>query len=91
MRHRSDLSIDDLAKWINPKLRGWINYYGKFNRSSLYSVIRQLHKALVVWAMGKFKKLRRKVTRAGQFLQTIMGRDPRLFYHWSIGMKAGFA
>jgi RNA-directed DNA polymerase len=47
MRHRVDLSLDQLAEWINPKMRGWINYYGKFNRSSLHKIIRQLHKTIV--------------------------------------------
>lgn len=91
MRHRVDLSLDQLAEWINPKMRGWINYYGKFNRASLYKIIRQLHKTLVAWAKIKFKKLRCKTARAGQFLQAVMRRNPRLFYHWAIGMRAGFA
>lgn len=34
-RH-TDTSLDDLAKMSNPVLKGWINYYGSFNKSALY-------------------------------------------------------
>lgn len=40
VRNRVDLSIEDIARWFNPKLRGWINYYGRFNRSALDPVLR---------------------------------------------------
>ena len=30
------MTLEDIAEWINPRIRGWINYYGKFNRSALY-------------------------------------------------------
>lgn len=27
--------IQDLAKLLNPRIRGWVHYYGKISRSSL--------------------------------------------------------
>ena len=27
---RSDLSLNDLAEHVNPVLRGWIHYYGRY-------------------------------------------------------------
>ena len=36
LRNRTDLSLDDIARWYNPKLQGWLNYYGKYSRSALY-------------------------------------------------------
>ena len=32
---RTDLTLDDLARWLNPIVAGWINYYGRFYRSGL--------------------------------------------------------
>jgi hypothetical protein len=34
MHRRSDKTLDDLARMINPHIRGWINYYGHFYRSA---------------------------------------------------------
>ena len=39
LRNRTDLSLKDIARWYNPVLQGWINYYGKYNRSALYPYI----------------------------------------------------
>ena len=30
LRWRTDLSAADLARWVNPIVRGWMNYYGAF-------------------------------------------------------------
>jgi RNA-directed DNA polymerase len=30
---RSDLSLDDRARWPTPIVAGWINYYGRFYRT----------------------------------------------------------
>jgi len=35
---KSDVGIDDLSRMFNPVERGWINYYGRFYKSQLYSV-----------------------------------------------------
>ncbi|MGA8293527.1 MAG: group II intron maturase-specific domain-containing protein [Rhodoplanes sp.] len=29
LRHRTELSLADIARQINPLLRGWIAYYGR--------------------------------------------------------------
>ena len=87
---RTDLSLNDIAKQFNPILRGWIEYYGQFNRSALYPVFRHFNKTLVAWAQRKFKKVRGK-TRAGIFLENIAKREPQLFAHWKIGMIGSFA
>ena len=35
----TDLEIDDIARWINPMLRGWLEYFGAFHRSALYVAV----------------------------------------------------
>ena len=44
---RSDLTLDDLADYTRPILRGWIQYYGRFSRSVLAQVLRYVDAALV--------------------------------------------
>lgn len=87
---RTDLSLKDIAEQFNPVLRGWIEYYGRYNRSALYPVFRHFNKTLVAWARRKYKKLRGK-TRAVAMLESIAKREPYLFAHWKIGMIGSFA
>lgn len=49
IRKRTDLNLEEIAKWINPMINGWINYCGHFYRSELYKVFRQINKALIWW------------------------------------------
>ena len=47
----------DLARWINPIVRGWMNYYGAFYRSALYPLLRRINTYLMRWLMKKYKRL----------------------------------
>jgi len=90
-RNRTELSLSDIAKKFNPVLQGWLNYYGKYNRSSMYSVWSHFNKTLVCWAMHKYKPLRKRKIRATRFLEKILESNPSLFIHWRIGMVGAFA
>lgn len=91
IRNRTDLSLVDIAKWYNPILRGWIEYYGCYSKSSLYPVFRHFNKTLVAWVRRKYKRYQRHKTKAGQFMERISKREPRMFAHWKIGMVGAFA
>lgn len=90
-RNRTDMSLNEIAEQYNPVLRGWLNYYGRYNRSSMYPMLGHFNKTLVVWAMRKFKKLRGHKTRAVKFVENISKRQPSLFVHWKMGMIGSFA
>ena len=47
-RTRHDLH--DLAERINPIVRGWMNYYGRFYRSKLHPLLKRINGYLVRWA-----------------------------------------
>lgn len=53
---RSELTLEEIAIKFNPTLQGWLNYYGKFHPSEMYSVWRHFNKTLVSWAMRKYKR-----------------------------------
>src|SRR6516164_5039542 len=40
---RTDLSESDIARWINPVVRGWMQYYGAFYRSELYPLLGRIN------------------------------------------------
>lgn len=85
---RSQSTIEQLAAYINPIVRGWVQYYGKFFKSSLYAPLRQLEQSLNSWARRKYKTLKRKKTKAGRFLGAIAKGNPMLFAHWQFGVKS---
>lgn len=84
---RSDKSLEDLSRMFSPSIRGWINYYGKFYKSALYSTLSHLNRTLVRWAMRKFKRLEGHQRRARNWLGRVAQRQPRLFPHWQMGVK----
>ncbi len=91
LRNRTDMSLEEIAEHYNPVLQGWLNYYGRYNRSSMYLMQRDFNRTQVAWAMRKFKKLRSHKTRAVKFMENISKRQPSLFVHWKEGMIGSFA
>jgi len=83
----SGKALADLAREINPIVRGWIDYYGRFYRSKLVSLLRLINEYLVRWAMRKHKRLRRRPRRARNFLAGVIAREPKLFAHWGLVTK----
>ncbi len=84
LSRRSGTDLSGLAEDINPQVRGWINYYGRFYRSELYFLARRIDEHLVRWAMQKFKRLRHKPWRAWEWLAKVRQRQPNLFAHWRL-------
>lgn len=80
---KTHISINDIAKCINSKVRGWINYYGKFYGSRFTrKAINMISRGLERWAMRKYKSLKRRPKRARFWLKQMRIRDPELFSHW---------
>lgn len=83
LKCRVDHDIKDLANIFNSTIQGWINYYGCFHGSELYSgVFDYLNTALIKWAMQKYKKLHRRPTKASAWLKQIKEQNSNLFSHW---------
>jgi RNA-directed DNA polymerase len=83
---KPDKELLDISLMFNPVLRGWVNYYGRFYKSTMYSVMRHMNRALIQWARRKYKKLNRHRRRAEYWLGKIAKREPRLFVHWQMGV-----
>ena len=71
IRHQTQLSLADIARRINPLLRGWIEYYGRYAPSALYPLLRYINLTLRDWVMRKFKRFAACKSRAGRFLQRL--------------------
>jgi len=78
-------SIVGIAQYLNPRIRGWINYYGKFRPSELHKIFRLLESRLVRWARKRYKRYKTSLTKAFKWLKRIRVQFPYLFYHWQVG------
>ena len=76
LNRRSGTDLSDLAREINPQVRGWITYYGAFYRSELYSLALRINGHLVRWAMQKFKRLRNRPDKAWAWLDAVRQHSP---------------
>ena len=77
----SDKAIEELTRLYNPIIRGWFQYYGRFYRTALYSIKRELDQELIFWAKRKYKKLRQHIRGARNWITSLSRRCPDLFAH----------
>jgi RNA-directed DNA polymerase len=78
---RTDLSLDDLADWLNPIIAGWMRYYGRYYRSGLYPLLLRVSFYLRRWAARKYKRLR-TYKRFKRWWTGLLERQPGRFAHW---------
>ena len=75
-------NLAELAEWLNPVIRGWMNYYGKFYRTEMFALLRRINTYIMRWARRKFKRLR-AFKRAKRWWNGLLQREPQLFVHWA--------
>jgi RNA-directed DNA polymerase len=84
---RNNQSLEELAKLIDPAVRGWMNYYGRYYRTKCIAVLQHINEALARWARWKFKRLRRRKTASIHWLGRLAERAPNLLALWQFGIK----
>lgn len=57
---RSDLSIEEIAEYRAPTIRGRVNYYARFGIYQMLEVMRYFDRRLERWAKRKYKHLKRR-------------------------------
>lgn len=55
---RTTLTFAQLARWVNPVVRGCEQYYGAYYRSALHRLLTRINTYLVRWIRKKYKRLR---------------------------------
>jgi RNA-directed DNA polymerase len=91
IRRLTHVTLVDIARKLNPLLRGWVDYYGRYTRSALHPLLRYVNQTLLAWTMRKFKRFKTHKIRASHFLQRLVRDEASLFVHWRIGMPSTFA
>ena len=87
LHRKTNSNLQDLANRLNPKIRGWINYYGKIKMKSLKPVFYYLHHRLLKWAMKRYKRFKGSRVLAVNWLRKMTTAFPNLFYHWNLGYQ----
>jgi RNA-directed DNA polymerase len=82
LHNRTGLTFAQLARRINPIVRGWMQYYGAYYRSALYQLLTRINAYLVRWIRKKYKRLQAK-KKAIECWRGITQRYPRMFAHWA--------
>ena len=81
LHHYTTFSEQDLARWINPIVSGWMNYYGRYYRTELYPLLRRINAYLMRWLRKKYKRLR-AFKKAHAAWKRTTSQYPRFFAHW---------
>lgn len=81
----TSLDLVDISKSLNPKLRGWINYYSVFGKRKLHSVINCVDERLLKWIRKKYKL---GFWKSFYKLEEMKQQSPKMFYHWEIAIGA---
>jgi len=77
------IDIQQVAEMLNPKLRGWLNYYGLYSKDKLRMLMDYVEKKITGWIRKKYKITSVKASYAK--LKSIRQEKPLLFYHWEKG------
>ena len=79
--HKRQISIQRLAEMLNPRIRGWMQYYCRFSKWTTVWVWRVLNLRLVKWLKWtrRFSK-----KRAIKWLKLVYKTQPDLFAHWKL-------
>ena len=89
LHRRSDLELEDIAKWVRPVLTGWVRYYGRFYPSKLREELRTIDAFIVRWASRKYKRFQGHIMATWGWLRALKRRNPSLFAHWALGPTVG--
>jgi group II intron reverse transcriptase/maturase len=78
-------SIEEIAKYFNSKLRGWLNYFGKFRRRKMNRIFKIFNERLKNWARKRYKRFNKSYIKACKWLRQYQEGNPELFVHWKYG------
>ena len=82
------ITLEEIAKELNPKLSGWIQYYGHYKRYKMRRVLYFLDKRVAHWLRKRYKRVKRSFKKGYTMLSRIYRENPHLFYHWQVGLHS---
>ncbi len=84
LHHRSDKSLEELARMYNPVIRGWIAYYSHFYKTQLRPTLKRIDAYVIRWARRKYKRMVHQTKGGRDWFDRLRRKTPRLFAHWPL-------
>lgn len=81
----TQVSLVQIAAKLNPKIRGWLNYYSRFEKRVAASVFLYLNELIRKWVAEKFRL--RSMQDVMLKYKSIVQSYGALFVHWQKGVK----
>jgi len=81
----SERILESFAADLNPKIRGWVNYYTRFSKHEALGVFHYLNDLIRTWLKNKYKL--RSTESVNTMLKRIQSENAKMFYHWQMGIK----
>ena len=79
-----NITLEWFAEKLNPKIRGWINYYTKYSKYETYQVFYYLNTLIRSWIKNKYR-INSKAKMYDKY-RALQQATPDLFYHWQKGI-----
>lgn len=76
------LPLSDVVRFINPVVKGWWHYYGRFYRTAMFSLFRYLDERLGYYLRRKYRDLWGHTGRSLRRLNRIAQQHPEWLVHW---------
>lgn len=86
LHRRTGSTSSDLARMINPVVRGWMGYYGRFYRSALTPLLDRIGFYLLRWIRKKYRVGWKDAARRMVYGWRLR---PRAFAHWTWAPPTG--
>jgi RNA-directed DNA polymerase len=85
---RTNATLEEIARDVNPVVRGWVNYYGRYYKSHMYRPLGHIERHLKKWVQRKYNKYRFHNRQAKRWLGHYAKGKPFLFVHWKLGLAS---
>ena len=82
------ITLEAMARELNPPIRGWLHYYGKYKRYRMRRVLYILDKKVAHWLRKRYKRRKRSFNKGYTMLRRIYREKSHLFYHWQVGLQS---
>lgn len=82
LKRRVGMKVQDIAEALNPKVIGWINYFGHFGKERLHRLADWIDGVLMNWARATLKRCSRSYRKSRRYLDQLREQQPHLFAHW---------